>query len=189
MRHEDHVRLIAAGIEPGEGGAWGDFGAGSGAFTLSLRDLAGPESEIIAVDRDRASLRDLERVMMRQFPGTRLQTLTADVTAALALPPLDGILAANVIHYTRHHDQAALLARWPGYLKPAGRLILVEYDAETGNRWVPYPLSFRRLQAIAAAAGFAAPALLGVAPSRFLERLYAAMLAPLRPETAEDLAG
>lgn len=189
MRHEDHVRLIAAGIVPGAGGVWADFGAGGGAFTLALRDLIGPEGDIIAVDRDRASLRDLERAMARQFPGARLRTRHADVTTTLALPPLDGLLAANVIHYTREDDQVALLARWRGYLKPAGRLILVEYDAEIGNRWVPFPLSFRRLQAIALAAGFTAPVRLGVAPSRFLERMYAAQMIPLRPETAEDLAG
>ena len=78
--------------------------------------------------------------MARQFPGTRLETIEADFRDPLPLPPLDGIIAANAIHFVP--EQAALLRRWREYLKPGGRLIVVEYDAEVGNRWVPYPLSF-----------------------------------------------
>ena len=56
VNHADHVQLIEAGLERDSGGVWADFGAGSGAFTLALRDIAGPDAAIIAVDRDRASL-------------------------------------------------------------------------------------------------------------------------------------
>ena len=179
MNHDDHVRLVEGGIEPDAGGFWADLGAGSGAFTLALRDLAGPAVEIIAVDRDRGSLRALRGEMERRFPGTRLQTLAADFAGELALPILDGILTANAIHYVPWREQAALLRRWRGYLKPAGRLIVVEYDADAGNRWVPYPVSFRSLGPLADAAGFAEPVLLGSVPSRFLGRMYAALTAPL----------
>ena len=49
MDHRDHVRLIARGVPPG--GAWADLGAGEGAFTLALRDVAGPDVVIYAVDK------------------------------------------------------------------------------------------------------------------------------------------
>ena len=176
MNHDDHVRLIAAGVGRDSGGVWADFGAGSGAFTLALRDLAGPEADLIAVDRDRGSLRALRTAMERQFPGTRLRTVEADFRDALHLPPLDGILAANAIHFVP--EQAALLRRWQDYLKPEGRLIVIEYDADVGNRWVPYPLSFAAFGPIARAAGFAAPVRIGTYPSRFLGQIYAAATAP-----------
>ena len=182
MNHADHVRLIAGGIARNSGGRWADFGAGSGAFTLALRDLAGPDVEIVAVDRDQGSLRALRAAMDRRFPGTGLRLLVADIAGELALPPLDGIIAANAIHYAR--DQERLLRRWRDYLKPDGRLILVEYDTEVGNHWVPYPVSCAAFGNLARAAGFAAPVLLGTVPSRFLGRMYAALAAP-----GDDRAG
>jgi ubiquinone/menaquinone biosynthesis C-methylase UbiE len=173
MNHDDHVQLIEHGIEPNSGGIWVDFGAGSGAFTLALRDVAGSDVELIAVDRDRDSLRSLRRSMERHFPGTSLQFLTADFRQPLSLPPLDGILCANAVHYVA--DQLTLLRQWRSYLKPDGRLIIVEYDTDDGNRWVPHPLSFTTFQRLASQAGFITPTLLGVRPSRFLGRIYAAL--------------
>jgi SAM-dependent methyltransferase len=176
VNHADHVHLIEAGIERNSGGVWADFGAGSGAFTLALRDIAGPDTAIIAVDRDSAALQTLGATMERRFPGTRLRLLQTDIAGRLTLPPLDGIVAANAIHYVP--DQRALLRRWKDYLKPAGRLIVVEYDAETGNRWAPYPLSFASFGEIAWAAGFAEPVLLATRPSRWLGRIYSALAFP-----------
>jgi ubiquinone/menaquinone biosynthesis C-methylase UbiE len=176
MNHEDHVHLIESGIERNSGGRWADFGAGNGAFTLALRDVAGPDVELIAVDREQGSLRSLRSAMERRFPGTRLQLLTADFRQDVPLPPLDGILAANAVHYVA--DQVALLQHWRSYLKPDGRLVIVEYDTDHGNRWVPSPLSFAAFQRLVPATGFADPTLLGVRPSRFLGRIYAAMTTP-----------
>jgi SAM-dependent methyltransferase len=184
MNHDDHVRLIAQDIGRDSGGTWADFGAGSGAFTLALRDLAGAGVEIIAVDRDRARLRELRAAMDRRFPGSHLHLLVADFGSELDLPPLDGILAANAVHFAR--DQAALLARWRGYLKPRGRLLLVEYDTDAGNRWVPYPLSFTSLARVATAAGFVEPALIGTRPSRFLGQFYAAVTVPTPEAQSAD---
>ncbi|MFT4041206.1 MAG: class I SAM-dependent methyltransferase, partial [Thermomicrobiales bacterium] len=135
MNHADHVRLIAPGVPAGAGGRWAEMGAGTGAFTLALRDIAGPEAEIIAIDRAAGDLRALERAMTRAFPGTQLETRRADFTRPLDVTPLDGILAANSLHYAP--DQAALLRRWRGSLRPGGRLIVVEYDTDQGNQWVP----------------------------------------------------
>ena len=179
VNHADHVKLIKNGIDRDRGGIWVDFGAGSGAFTLALRDIAGPDTAIIAIDRDRASLRTLRATMERLFPGTRLRLLEADMAAHLTLPPLDGIVAANAIHFVPISDQAALLRQWRSYLKPEGRLIVVEYDADSGNRWAPYPLSYAAFRETARAAGFIDPELLGSRPSRWLGRIYSALTRPL----------
>ncbi|HET8522716.1 MAG TPA: class I SAM-dependent methyltransferase [Thermomicrobiales bacterium] len=176
MNHEDHVRLIAPGIPSNSGGVWADFGSGSGAFTLALRDIAGRDVEIWSVDQDRQTLQEQQRAFDRRFPGTHLHLVHASFTNVLDLPPLDGLLVANAIHYVS--DAAALLSFWRDYLKPDGRLIIVEYDTDSGNRWVPYPVSFHALRTIAPAAGFQPPVLLNTVPSRFLRRIYAAMTSP-----------
>ena len=187
VNHADHVQLIEeTGIERNSGGVWADLGAGSGAFTLAIRDIAGPDSAIIAIDRDRASLQTLRATMERIFPGTRLRLLHADIAGRLALPPLDGIIAANAIHYIPKRNHLALLRRWKEYLKPEGRLIAVEYDAEPGNRWVPDPMSYAAFQDLAPAAGYTEPVLLGMRPSRWLAPIYAALAYPIMPNSAVE---
>jgi ubiquinone/menaquinone biosynthesis C-methylase UbiE len=184
MNHADHVQLIEAGIERGQGGVWADFGAGSGAFTLALRDIAGPDIDLIAVDRDQGSLQMLRTAMEQRFSGTRLRLVEADIAGCLALPLLDGIIAANAIHYVPGQDQEALLKRWKGYLQPAGRLVVVEYDTAVGNPWVPFPVSSVAFGELACAAGFTEPVLLGVRSSRWLARMYAALTFPIPAMTS-----
>jgi ubiquinone/menaquinone biosynthesis C-methylase UbiE len=179
VNHADHVQLLEKGINRDSGGVWVDFGAGSGAFTLALRDIAGPDTAIIAIDRDRASLQMLRATMERLFPGTRLRLLQADMAGHLTLPPLDGIVAANAIHFVPLPDQTTLLRRWRSYLKPEGRLIVIEYDADSGNRWAPYPMSYAAFRETARAAGFTEPELLGSRPSQWLGRIYSALTRPI----------
>src|SRR5437868_12954946 len=100
MTHEDHVALLRGGI-PGTGGVWADLGSGTGAFTLALADLIGPESEIYSVDTDRRALGEQERVIRARFPATTVRYMTADFTRQLDLPPLTGIVMANSLHYQR----------------------------------------------------------------------------------------
>jgi ubiquinone/menaquinone biosynthesis C-methylase UbiE len=188
VNHADHVQLIEKGIGRDSGGVWADFGAGSGAFTLALRDIAGPEAAIIAVDRDWASLQALRATMERHFPGTQLRLLQADFAGDLTIPPLDGIVAANAIHFVSLRDQPALLRRWRAYVKPEGRLVVVEYDTDSGNRWAPYPMSYAAFRETARAAGFTDPELLGLRPSRWLGRIYSALTRPI-PTTAVPSPG
>jgi len=188
VNHADHVQLIENGIDRDSAGLWVDFGAGSGAFTLALRDIAGPDTAIIAIDEDRASLQTLRANMERRFPGTQLRLLEADFAAHLTLPPLDGIIVANAIHFVSLQDQTALLRRWRSYLKPEGRLVVVEYDTDSGNRWAPYPMSYAAFRETARAAGFADPVLLGSRPSRWLRRIYSALTRPI-PETITPSPG
>ncbi len=54
--------------------------------------------------------------------------------------------------------------------------MIVEYDSNNPNQWVPYPISFRRLGQLAREAGFLAPILLGTHPSRWSGGIYSAMI-------------
>jgi ubiquinone/menaquinone biosynthesis C-methylase UbiE len=173
MNHSDHVNLLRhADLAPG--GTWADLGAGSGAFTLALRELIGPEAEIYAVDKDGGRLRELEQAYRARFGDpSRLHLLSADFSRPLGLPALDGVLMANSLHFFR--DKETVLQHVRTLLKPGALLLLVEYNVDRGNPWVPHPLSFETLQALAPRAGFSEPRLLAKHPSRFLREFYSAV--------------
>ncbi len=172
MDHDDHVNLLRPGVE-GCGGAWADLGAGSGAFTLALADLLGPSGEIYAVDRDAGALRQNGRAMRRSFPQTLVHHLEADFTRPLTLPPLEGIVMANALHFQR--DQGALIRQLRGYLRPGGRLVIVEYNIERPNRWVPYAVPYERWERLARVAGFERIEMLARRPSRTFGEIYSAL--------------
>ena len=69
MNHTDHVNLLRP-ANLSEGGTWADFGAGGGAFTLALRELIGPDAAIYALDKNRASLNELEQAYRARFAST-----------------------------------------------------------------------------------------------------------------------
>jgi ubiquinone/menaquinone biosynthesis C-methylase UbiE len=177
VNHADHVALLAGGVTQGEGGAWADLGAGTGAFTLALADLIGPHGVIHAIDRDRASLAELRSAFVSELPQAELRVQSADFTRPLGLSDLDGVVMANSLHFVDH--KAAVLALVRGYLRHGGRLLLVEYDSDRGNTWVPHPLSYETWRDVAAEAGFVETRKLATVPSRFLHRIYSALsLAP-----------
>jgi ubiquinone/menaquinone biosynthesis C-methylase UbiE len=177
VKHTDHVALLARGVIQGQGGTWADLGAGTGAFTLALADLIGPHGVIHAIDRDRAALAELRSAFVSAIPQAELRVRSADFTRRLDLADLDGVVMANALHFV--DDKAAVLALVRGYLKHGGRLLLVEYDTDRGNDWVPHPLSFETWRDVATDAGFIDTRQLATVPSRFLHRIYSALsLAP-----------
>jgi ubiquinone/menaquinone biosynthesis C-methylase UbiE len=167
------VRLLRDGVVHGAGGVWADLGSGWGAFTLALADLLGPGARIYSIDKDGGALREQERAMRERFPDRAVTYQRADFSRPLDLPPLDGVVMANALHFQRAKDGVLSLMR--GYLKPGGRLLLVEYNADHGNPWVPYPLSYPTWEALARASGFVETRLLATVPSRFLREIYSAL--------------
>lgn len=85
---------------------------------------------------------------------------------------LDGIVMANSLHFFKGKEK--VLCHVGSLLKPDGRLLLVEYNVDAGNLWVPYPLSFEMYRALAPHAGFSEPRLLATHPSSFLRGFYSA---------------
>jgi len=172
MDHNDHVNLLRPADLP-QGGAYADFGAGGGAFTLALRELIGPDGAIYAVDNDRRSLNELESNHRARFNTTRnLILLKDDFTLSLDLPPLDGVVMANSLHFFK--DKEKILRHVRGFLKPNGLLLLIEYNVDVGNMWVPYPLSFNVCRVLVKRTGFTEPKLLAKTPSSFLNEFYSA---------------
>lgn len=172
MNHNDHVSLLRKGI-PAPGGVWADFGSGTGAFTLALADLIGPTGIIYSVDKDRGSLREQERAMQARFPDRTVHYIAADFTSRLDLPRLDGVVMANSLHYVRKKEPMLQLIH--DYMKSNGRLLIVEYNADKGNPWVPYPFSYRTWETLMRQNGFTHTELLATVPSRFLGEMYSAV--------------
>lgn len=155
------------------GGIWADLGSGTGAFTLALAELLGPGAVIHSADRDTAALHEQARAMQRLFPLVTVKAHTADFTQPLDLPPLDGLVAANALHFVQRKE--AVVRLWASYLKPGAPLIVVEYDTDAGNTWVPYPLAYAAWEKLADAAGLTGTRRLAERPSRFLRIIYSAV--------------
>ncbi len=171
MNHRDHVGLLREAVSGP--GTWAEFGSGRGAFTLALADLLAGAGAIYSVDRDRGALREQARQIEARFPGARVEYIAADYTRPLDLPPLDGLLMANSLHFQK--DKQAVLRRACEYLRPDGKFVLVEYNTDRGNTWVPYPLSYRTFEELARRCGFAGVRQTGAVPSSFLGEIYSAL--------------
>lgn len=173
MDHNDHLDLIRKGV-PDRGGVWAEFGSGKGAFTLALAELIGMDGEIYSVDRDKWALNAQEIAVSERFKGKkpRMHYLVADYTHPLDLPPLNGVLMANSLHFQR--NQKPVLRAILEYLSPGGCMILVEYNIQRGNPWVPYPIPYKDWEVIAKECGFISTRILGTRPSRSMREIYSA---------------
>jgi len=188
MDHRDHVGLLRGGVVPSgldsDPPTWADVGAGEGAFTLALADLLGPGARILAVDRDRGALARNAEAMTDRFPRTSLETMVGDFTGSLELPLVDGIVAANSLHFIARDRQVDVVRRLAGAVRPGGTFLVVEYDADRGNPWVPNPFGWSTWQRMAGEAGLTETRLLGRVPSRFLGAIYsAASVVPSRADS------
>ena len=171
-RIQKATALLGPGI-PMPGGMWADFGCGDGVFTLALHSLIGPDGEIYAVDRDRHALDALMRHCAESSPDAVIHPLQADFTRPLTLPPLDGLVMANSLHFAQ--AKAVVLRQLASLLKPGGRLIVVEYNTSRGSSAVPYPLDERDFLKLAGEAGLRDARVIARIPSSFMGEMYAGL--------------
>lgn len=178
MNHQDHIYLLKDGITTRDG-IWADFGSGRGAFTLALADLLKPDGRIYSIDQDSHALNAQKKAFHNHFDNQShpsIHYIRQDYTQRLDLPPLDGVLMANSLHFHQRKDHVVAVLR--RYLRPEGVFILVEYNVDRGNHWVPYPLSYATWQELAERLGFRSTKLLARRSSRFLKEFYAALSVP-----------
>lgn len=174
MDHRDAVAFLGTAVHR-RAGTWADFGAGDGAFTRALAELLGEGSRLYAVDQNPGGLAAIDR--WARGAGVAMTTVNADFTASFDLPGLekgrlDGLVIANALHYSA--DPASVLARLATWLRPRGRVVIVEYDRRKANRWVPYPISIARLPELAETAGLAPFTVAATRPSAFSGVMYVA---------------
>ncbi len=144
VRIRDAMEMISGGVDAGGPRIWADLGCGDGTFTRALAQLLAAGSVVHAIDLDDAALRNIPA----ELHGVRIATHRADFTRT-PWPfdeRVDGILMANSLHYVR--EQEAFIRQCDEHLKDDGRFVVVEYDFDRPNRWVPYPVSRHRLDRI-----------------------------------------
>ncbi|RME56084.1 MAG: class I SAM-dependent methyltransferase, partial [Caldilineae bacterium] len=151
-------------------GVWADLGCGDGVFTALLAELLAPGSHIYGVDRDGQALARARRRVESRASSARVTFLRADFTQPLPLPPLDGMLLANALHFVA--EKGPVLAALARLLKPGGKLVVVEYNTRQGNTAVPHPLHETEFLTLAQAAGFVHTRIAARAPSTFLGEMY-----------------
>jgi ubiquinone/menaquinone biosynthesis C-methylase UbiE len=128
---------------------WLDLGCGTGLFTLALAGNLPEGSKIIAIDKDEKALRKIPATVN----DVVIQSIAADfVYDALDVKEVDGILIANSLHYVK--DKETLLKGLISSMKTNGVFLIVEYDREKGNQWVPYPLTIDAAKALFKGLGY-----------------------------------
>ncbi|RPE05445.1 class I SAM-dependent methyltransferase [Chitinophaga lutea] len=168
MKLKDAISLLLpAGIEQTTPQQWADLGSGEYLFTHALATLLAPRSRIYAVDK----------IAMPPEKGeVDILPVKADFVAdELPLEALDGILMANSLHYVA--DKPAFLKKTAAFFRKQPLYIVVEYDTEVPVPvWVPYPVSYAKLEALAAKMGYNRVQRLGSYESLYGGTMYAAVI-------------
>jgi trans-aconitate methyltransferase len=134
MKLQTATHLIEKAIPKSGVQTWADLGAGSGLFTDALSRLLPKGSSIIAVDKKKSEIEIAEGIDLTVKTGDFVTTNFGNV---------DGVLMANSLHYVK--DQRDF---FNSLKKVTKRIVLVEYNTDTPNTWVPYPVSFNTLRSI-----------------------------------------
>ena len=174
MRVQDALNMLAgSGLAKLGPTVWADLGCGDGTFTLALAEVIAPGSVIHAMDRDAQALAGITT----RHRTVRIDTHHGDFTKhPWPFDNLDGILMANSLHYVKH--QNAFIAECQTRMQRDHRFLIVEYDTDRANSWVPYPISRTALATLFNAAGYRSITTLGSRPSAYRRaRLYAAIIA------------
>jgi hypothetical protein len=129
--------------------------------------MLAPGSMIHAVDLDPRALENVPG----QYDGVEIHKILGDIgSPSLRLPPVDGILMANSLHFIR--EQQAILRK---LLSVTDRILVVEYERSKPNRWGPYPVSFEKLRQLFTGVGVGRVEKLATQPSLFGGQIYSAL--------------
>ncbi|MDJ1496538.1 methyltransferase domain-containing protein [Cytophagaceae bacterium DM2B3-1] len=174
MELSEAINLIhTTDIHQTEPQIWADLGCGTGLFTKALTHLLPPQSTIYAIDKDITVLDSIPET----YQDILIKKLSGDFTQSFSLPSLlDGLVMANSLHYVADH-LSFLHTIQSSLLQPSHKLLLVEYDTDKANPWVPYPVSFQFLQKLATKAGYTTIEKLGTRASLYgRANLYGVLL-------------
>ncbi|HXS37429.1 MAG TPA: class I SAM-dependent methyltransferase [Flavipsychrobacter sp.] len=174
MQISEAVALLANNGFPQSGSQiWADLGCGEGTFTLALAHLLQKGSLIYAIDKNKTALNKIPD----HYESVFIEKTFADFAAEkLSFINADGILMANSLHFIK--DKVSFIKAAKQYLKPNHCFLIVEYDMDKSNPWVPYPVSFSSLQQLFTSLGYIQITKLHTKPSVYRkENIYSAIIA------------
>lgn len=91
----------------------------------------------------------------------------------LQLPLLNGILMANSLHYIK--NQLNFVEKSNRFFKAEKRMVIVEYDSMSANRWVPFPVDYTRLKALLLHTGYKNISKIGERNAVYGREMYAVL--------------
>ena len=171
-----HQSLTGSGPE-----SWADLGAGDGTFTVALASLLPARSVIHSIDLDRRALAEIPR---RHGP-VDIVTDVGDFTSfPWPFSTLDGLLMANSLHYVA--DQRRFLQLSKAHLARP-RILLVEYDTDRANPWVPFPLGYKAAVELFKSSGYDEAIPIGRKRSRYRRAdIYSVLFATVAQDAKRE---
>lgn len=148
---------------------WADLGCGNGVFTEALAKYLPVDSTITAVDNID------QRLAAIMGNRVSISFQQADfVKDQLQVPPLDGIIMANALHFVK--DKKTLIKKLEKHFVGKKRFVFVEYDHSTPNQWEPYPINYTSLKALFYTMGYSTIEKIGTLPSQYGGHMYASWI-------------
>jgi 2-polyprenyl-3-methyl-5-hydroxy-6-metoxy-1,4-benzoquinol methylase len=157
--------MKALALKPGQSVA--DIGAGSGVFTRRMANAVKPGGTVYAVEVDQALLTHIAETATEEGIGN-VVTVYGEYDDPGLPDNVDVALIYDVLHHIEHRD--VYLKNLAGYLKPGGRVALVDFKPGAGDHKDDPTLQVTAEQATAwmTAAGLKQLEAIDLAPDKFL---------------------
>jgi hypothetical protein len=106
--------------------------------------------------------------------GIKIDFRKADfVNEPITVSLLDGVLMANSLHFVANKPQ--LIRQLENAFTNSPKFLIIEYDTTKSSPWVPYPISFQKLDGEFNGLGYQTLKL-SESPSRFGGVIYSALV-------------
>lgn len=139
MKYESFILPAKNQLISNELQRWADLGCGEGTFTELLAGILPSESEIFALDKSSQKLNST----MGNNVTVQFQKADFEIDE-LGLTNLDGILMANSFHYIPNKEK--LIRKLEANFSDRKQFLIVEYETNAANQWVPFPIHFKKLK-------------------------------------------
>jgi ubiquinone/menaquinone biosynthesis C-methylase UbiE len=125
------IDYIISKLELKPGQVVADIGAGPGVITLPMAKAVAPNGRVYAVDIDQAFIDHIAMRAKEQNVGNVRPVLGKLTDPGLPAQDVDVALFHDVLHHIK--DRVAYLKNTARYVKPGGRIAIVELDPKNGS--------------------------------------------------------